>query len=206
MGPHIAVALGIDARRCRAALDCVRRVEQQLAHHHDAAVGCAEIFLRAVGDDAHAFLDRHVLGVDALDAGKARRLLRRAVDEIVVLGARLDAVRARHVVVAAAAVIRLELLDVIGIERRIGVKAAHPVVDPGLFVVDRNPDVAVIPRHPGIHAQPHRRDVRPHLLEWHHILADADERAFGIHLAVRDIVEAVTGLVQIEPRRAVQHE
>ena len=52
----------------------------------------------AVGDRAHAFLQRDVLGVDALDAGEARVLLLGAVD-------------------VAARVVRQQIEDVLDFER-----------------------------------------------------------------------------------------
>ena len=60
-------------------------VQQTPARHHDALVGRHEMLGRAIGDESHAFLDRRILHADAEHAGeRAARLLRHAIDQIVI--------------------------------------------------------------------------------------------------------------------------
>src|ERR1700753_734834 len=94
----------------------------------------------AVGDRTHAFLQRDVLGVDALDAGEAGVLLLGAVDEIIVREIGFQLERAGDVIVLAAAIHHRELLGVFVIERAALIGAIAPIVDVGLLVIDRHPD------------------------------------------------------------------
>ncbi len=137
---------------------------------------------------------------------KDSRLLHRAVDEIVVGEIGLEAERAGNVVVLAAAIAGLDRLDIVGIERAIGVGAAHEIVDERVLVIDRDPDMPVIARHARIVGDVAEDDVGPHLLERHDVLIEPHEILLAVELAVRDVAVAVGRLVHLDLGRAVAHE
>src|SRR5579862_1913810 len=144
------IGRGISTGRVLAALDGARCLEQQAAHYGDGAIRGAEVLLRAIGDRTHAFLQGDVLRVDAFDAGEARRLLRGAIDEIVIREIGLEAEGPGNVVVLAATIERLGLLDITGIERAIGIVAVGPVIDERRLVIDRDPDMAIDARNAAV--------------------------------------------------------
>jgi hypothetical protein len=77
---------------CRV-LHCLHGLQQQPACLDDRAVGGTEVLAAAVDDGPHTLLDGAVLGVDAVDAGEALRLLDLAVEQVVVLPVALRAER-----------------------------------------------------------------------------------------------------------------
>jgi len=103
-GAEPAIGSAIDAARAAASLDGPGRFEQQPPHHDDGAVRRAEMLLGAIRNRAHSFLNRDVLGVDSIDAGKAARLLCFAVDHEIIDTASLHAAVGQQIIGAAAVI------------------------------------------------------------------------------------------------------
>ena len=134
------------------------------------------MLLRAIDDRPHAFLQRAVLRVDAVDAGKTLGALHRTIQPVVVrpvgLGPECCLIDMDRPVAEAA------LQPVFGIHRLVG-GAERPVVDHGRFVIHRHPAM------PGVHRQAAFGLRRPHLMERHDEVIGAD-----MHLVVRQRADA----------------
>src|SRR4029453_11137149 len=140
-GSHFLVH-GIDAGRRDALVDeSLDRSQEAMPRHDDAVVGRHQVLLGAIDDRAHALLQRRILHRDALDAAeRPPRLLRLAIDQIVVVLVGERAIRAGNVLyVDALAVAHRRELGLGQIADRMIVEAPRPAV----FVVDRDPEMAV---------------------------------------------------------------
>src|SRR5580700_900315 len=81
------LVLDVDAGRRHALVDQrLGGAHQAMPRHDDAVVGRDQVFLGAVADRAHAFLQRSILHGEAGDAAiSPPGLLRRAVDQIIIV-------------------------------------------------------------------------------------------------------------------------
>ena len=150
------------------------------------------MFLAAVDDAAHRFLDRSVLHVDAVDPGKALGPLHRAVDQVVVAAVGLGAERRlvdMHWPVADAA------FEAVLVGQRLAGNAIGPVVDHRVFVIDRDPDMPGIDRIAALRAR------GADLMERQDVMVSAD---VGLVVAERPdagVLVAVIGDVDDDARR-----
>src|SRR5262245_32900612 len=136
---HLVVR-GIDAGRRDAFLrQRLGRAHQAVPRHDDPVVGRHEVLLGAVADRSHALLQRGVLDREAGDAAeRLAGLLRRAVDQIVVVLVRERPIAARRVLAVHARAVA-HGVDLAGGERANRMKVVAP--GPAILVVDRDPEV-----------------------------------------------------------------
>ena len=149
--------LGVAAGRHPPRLDVVGGREQEPPTGLDGTVGRTECLPRAVDDRTatECRLQGEVLGVDSSDPGEGPRALHLAVDAVVVGLVRLEPPGTGDVVLGAAPRSVLTAVELLCGEADRLVDGVLPVVDAGVLVVDRYPEVAVdrraavaLPRRP----------------------------------------------------------
>ena len=137
----------IDAGRDRALLhQRLCRLEQAMPRHDDAVVGGDQVLLGAIDDRPHAFLQRCVLHRNAFDAAvRVAALLRRAVDQIVVILVGERPERAGHVLHVNALAIFHRLNPVLSRLHADFLRAG--AMNGKLFAINRYLDLGIINFH-----------------------------------------------------------